>query len=285
MKFGALLKAGLICIFATAAQAQSDISEVFEQGASSSFRPSSSSGFSWHRLRISYFGDMAMQPSKKDSAEWFHEPGISYRLSSFNLRFKVPVTQYFYRTRYRSSLFEFGDPTFGISKSNLIRTRDFSLYGSLNFTPATTEYSLTRKQRRGTVGVTLIPSLYLARHLKLDWYSSFKHYIYEPDENLNYYNRRDLNRGRMSQFKAEFRPSLSYRLTYRLQAMVGGHLVFYQNRGRNMNEWARTQNALHFGANYEFARSFSIRPEIRLFDPVKWDMNRLEAGVLLFASL
>lgn len=272
MKLAAFLKVGLVCIFATVAQAQTNQSTTRFQ-------------FPSDRFKLSYFGDMTVPASKADGSEWFHEPGFSYRISSVSLRFKMAITQYFARSERREDLVEVGDPTIGISKSNLLKADNFNLYGGLNLSPATSEYS-QKKQRVAALGMTLIPSLNLGtRNLKLDWMSSLKYYFYESDDNLTEQNRKDLDRGRMSQYKAEFRPALIYKFNDRLDALLGGHLVFNQSRGRDLSEWARTRNALHLGANYEIVRSLSIRPELRLPDPEKWNISSVEAGMLFFASL
>jgi len=282
MKRAAFLKAGLVCIFATVAQAQPSVQE---KESPSSIQSTTRLQFPSDKIRVSYFGDVSVPTSRTERGEWYHEPGIAYRLSSVSLRAKLALTQYFARTDRRDTLFDLGDPSIGVSKSSLVRLNNFNLYGSLSYTPATSEYS-QKKQRVGSFGTTLIPSLSSSgRRFSLDWMTSVKYYLYVADSDLTEQNRRDLNRGRMSQFKLEFRPALIYRISDRFDALLGGHIVFYQNRGRDFSEWARTKNALHLGANYNILKSLSIRPELRFLNPAKLDLETVEAGMLLFASL
>lgn len=282
MKFAAFLKAGLVCIFATTAQAQSVAQE---KESSSSITSTTKLQFPSDKLRVSYFGDVTVPASRTERGEWYHEPGISYRLSSASLRLKLALTQYFTRTDRRDNLFELGDPSIGVSKSSLVRFNKFNLYGGLNYSPGTSEYS-QKKQRVGAIGTTLIPSLSSnGRRLNLDWMTSVKYYFYVADDDLTAQNKRDLDRGRMSQIKLEFRPALTYRISDRFDALLGGHIVFYQNRGRDLGEWVRTKNALHIGANYNVLKSLSIRPEVRFPNPEDLNIETVEAGMLLFASL
>lgn len=235
------------------------------------------------KFRATYFGDLSVPTGKTETGDWYHEPGLDYKAEFATIKMKIPFTTYASPNK-RQHLTEFEDVSAGLARV-LVKGDLFGLYGGFNLNAPTSDDSRA-KQRRGSLGVTLIPaSTFNTTNVKLEWLTLLKAYAYRPNEELDKGNLASLNQGTMSQYKAEFYPALTYMTNDRLGAVLGGHLVFYNSRNKGLNEWVRVENALHAGFSYKVAQALSIRPELRLPDPAKWNSDTVEAGMLFFGSL
>ncbi len=251
-------------------------------------------------FKITYFGDIdgpsVATPTKSykfdnegekttNRSGWFHEPGLDYRLrQGLSLKVKFPFT-------IRSAPDENGsnwepdDVTFGIANSSLIRTDNFNLYAGLNASPTMTDYSRSR-QRTGEVGTTLIPSYKFGNSgFKLDWVTLFKKYLYEPSSQFNADTKKTVAKQRLSEFKVEFYPALLFAHTDKLSSLIGGHLLFMNNRGQDATTYTQLEDRAHVGLNYKFSQALTVRPEIRFKNPSRILAENTEAGMLIFGTI
>lgn len=254
-------------------------------------------------FRISYFGDIegtslyapgsALKYDEagkaNGNAAWFHEPGIDYRIGErTTIKIKAPFTHSSVRDDQGRDVV-WDDLTMGIANSGIIRTENFNLYAGMSFSPAMTEYSRSR-QRTGEVGSTIIPAYtFGSSGFRLEWVSLFKQYFYQPGQELNAKTKSNIENGRLSNFKAEFYPALLYALNEKSSAVLGGHLLYINNRNRGLN-FEQLEDSLHLGLHHKFNSSLSIRPEIRINNPSLSASNEnlmksTEVGMLIFGSI
>lgn len=272
-------------------------------GQSSSSLPKSETRAERSKWRISYFGDAVAstlygptsgQKYDENSREsgtvgWLHEPGIDYRIGErTTVKVKASFTTLAAPDENGQNVLT-DDLTFGIANSGIIRTENFNLYAGLGFSPAMTEYSRSRN-RTGEVGATIIPAYtFGSSGLRLEWVSLLKQYFYQPRNELNDRTVRNLNSGRLSNFKVEFYPGLLYALNDNSSAFLGGHLLYINSRNQGTN-FQQLEDTLHIGVHHKFNSALSIRPSLRFRNPTLGQPNEnlaksTEIGMLIFGSI